>query len=278
MTTHAAKSREATTPTGDTAAILAQVFKTSGNHKKLSARERQELLQDDIIELILTKQLSTGDPLPTEKKLIEELGVGRNSLREALKVLEGMGVIEVRHGFGTFVGGHALNSMTRGLTFRGRLSLFHGGREALELTDVRQALEVGLISQSVPLIGEESLQALQEAVAGMEANMKTGQPWSEWDQKFHAALYSPLKNELLSGLLDVFWQVYNNIAATLDAVAPTTETQMEELVQAHRALYLAVKEQDPARASELMEAHFEGLRGRLLAWQKHYEEGTLPQA
>lgn len=114
---------------------------------RFSAQNRSRALQAEIMELILERDLKAGDPLPTENELASALGIGRNTLREALKVLQALGVVEIRHGFGMFVAPRNFDALTDGLTFRGRLSLRHEGQEALQLVDVRQALEAGLIGE-----------------------------------------------------------------------------------------------------------------------------------
>ena len=72
-------------------------------------------------------------PLPTESELTAALGVGRNTLRESLKALQAVGVIEIRHGFGMFVAASNFEALTDGLTFRARMSLRHHGEEAMQL-------------------------------------------------------------------------------------------------------------------------------------------------
>ena len=104
------------------------------------------------MDLILERELEAGDPLPTENELAAALGVGRNTLRESLKVLQALGVIEIRHGFGMFVAPSNFEALADGLTFRARLSLRHHGQEALQLVDVRQALESGLIGSAMDLM------------------------------------------------------------------------------------------------------------------------------
>ncbi|WHS50715.1 FadR/GntR family transcriptional regulator [Rothia sp. SD9660Na] len=235
-----------------------------------AAQKRQLQLQHDIIDLIFQRQLGQGDPLPTEQELIDELGVGRNSIREALKVLEALGIVEVRHGFGTFVGGNALTSMVRALGFRGQLALYHGGQEALELVEVREALEVGLLRSVIPVITQEQLSRVKEAYDAMEASVHQGTWLAEHDQRFHAAIFEPLGNELLSRLLDVFWQVYDTIAGVLDTVAPLDEGQTCTLLEAHRKLYEAISDKDADAATTLMREHFVGIRERLTSWQANW--------
>ena len=178
---------------------------------RFSAQARLKALQADIMELILERGLEAGDALPTENELSAELGVGRNTLRESLKVLQALGVIEIRHGFGMFVAPSNFDALADGLTFRGRLSLRHHGQEALQLVEVRQALESGLIAGAMDLMTPERLLAVEESVLRMEALAGAGEDFVEADAEFHRRLFEPLNNDLLISLLGVFWNVYRRL-------------------------------------------------------------------
>ena len=71
--------------------------------KKTSKKEASLVLQDKIKSLIIKQNLKSGDLMPTENELIEQLGVSRSSLREAIKSLEALHILDIRHGVGTFV-------------------------------------------------------------------------------------------------------------------------------------------------------------------------------
>lgn len=80
-------------------------------------------LQEKIKTLILQRKLKSGDLMPTENELIELFNVSRSSLREAIKSLEALHIVDIRHGIGTFVGSSSLTPMIRGLTFYAQLHL-----------------------------------------------------------------------------------------------------------------------------------------------------------
>ena len=163
------------------------------------------------MELILERELEPGDPLPTENELSAALGVGRNTLRESLKVLQALGVIEIRHGFGMFVAPSNFDALTDGLTFRGRLSLRHHGQEALQLVDVRQALESGLIGAAMDEITRGTAGRGRGVRAPDGSAGRGRRALLEADAEFHRRLFEPLNNELLISLLGVFWKVYRRI-------------------------------------------------------------------
>ncbi|MCQ2002169.1 FadR family transcriptional regulator [Arthrobacter zhaoxinii] len=231
---------------------------------RFSAQNRSRALQADIMELILDRDLKAGDALPTEGELTLALGIGRNTLREALKVLQALGVIEIRHGFGMFVAPANFDALADGLTFRGRLSLRHEGKEALQLVDVRQALESGLIGEAMDLSTPDHLAEIEATVQQMETLAAEGEVFTEVDEAFHYQLFEPLGNELLSNLMSVFWKVYRKIHAELggDPLINLTET-----AAVHRGIFEAVKDGDKELAAERLRRHFDGIRGELAKLQ-----------
>jgi DNA-binding FadR family transcriptional regulator len=224
---------------------------------RFSAQARLRALQSDILELILERDLVPGDPLPTENELTAALGVGRNTLRESLKALQALGVIEIRHGFGMFVAPSNFEALTDGLTFRARLSLRHHGEEALQLVEVRQALESGLVGAAMDRISAEQLAAVEESVNRMEALAAAGEPFIEADAEFHRRLFEPLNNDLLISLMDVFWKVYGRIHIELGG---PYAVDLQATAAVHRGIYEAVATADKALASERLSTHFDDIR------------------
>lgn len=225
------------------------------------AAQRMHALQNDIMDLILRRDLDVGDAMPTENELCAELGVGRNTIREALKVLQALGVVEIRHGFGTFVAATSFTSLGSSLAFRGRLSLRHGGQEALELVDVRQALESGLVGPAIDAMSEADIVVLDELVTAMETRAQKGVSFLDEDQNFHRHLYTPLRNELLSSLLEVFWNVYRQIHED----AGVEQHGLIESAEQHRDILNAIVRRDKVKAAEKINLHFEGIRSHLMA-------------
>ncbi|UVJ40294.1 FadR/GntR family transcriptional regulator [Arthrobacter sp. CJ23] len=226
---------------------------------RFSAQARLRALQADIMELILERELEAGDPLPTENELSVALGVGRNTLRESLKVLQALGVIEIRHGFGMFVAPSNFDALADGLSFRGRLSLRHQGVEALQLVDVRQALESGLIGSSMDVMTTEQLALIEESVRKMEEQAAAGEHFVAADAEFHRRLFEPLSNDLLINLMGVFWKVYRKIHVEIGM-------GNEDLIATaamHRSIYAAVAAGDKIAASERLNRHFDGIRSRI---------------
>jgi DNA-binding transcriptional regulator YhcF (GntR family) len=136
---------------------------------------RTEEVQQAIKQLILERGLASGDPMPTEFELVEELDVSRNSLREALKALQAVGIVEIRHGFGMYVGSMSLGALVDELTFHARMSKRQGRDDLAHLVDVREVLERGLVEQVIDRHLLSDTTELDEIMRRMDAEAAAGQ-------------------------------------------------------------------------------------------------------
>lgn len=222
----------------------------------------REEVSDRIKRYILEHKLRPGDPLPTEHELGETLDASRSSIREAIKTLAALDIVEVRHGHGTYVGRLSLAALVEGLTFRGLLSPTDDFRVLAELVDVRELFERGMAARIVPALDAEHLDALDAAVAEMADRVGTGQDFAEVDRAFHALLVEPLGNELIGELSSACWDVYAIVAPELNVL---TEQDEREIVAAHRAIVRAARSGDVDRFERAITKHYAPVRRRIAA-------------
>jgi len=222
-------------------------------------RTGNDSVQDAIVELIFSRGLKPGDLLPNERELVEALAVGRNSVREAIKSLQALGIVTIKHGSGTYVSAGSLEPLVGLLSFLARISLHTDGRAALELVQVREALEVELIPRAVAQTRPDDLARLDVHVRAMEERADQGQPFTDVDMAFHEALYAPLGNGLLSELLRSFWLAYSSIA---EAVGER-EVNLARTAANHRRIYELVAKGDGAGAAAAVRNHFDDIRARM---------------
>jgi DNA-binding FadR family transcriptional regulator len=222
-------------------------------------RSRALEVQDEVKELILRRRLAAGDPLPTESELVEELGVGRNAVREALKALQAVGIVDIRHGFGMFVGRMSLNGLVDELAFHSRITMGDERSHLGHLIEIREALESGLVQLLIDHHPAADFHLVDEVMARMEAEARVGVVPPETDRLFHDVLYRPLGNPLVGQLLGAFWDVYHQLR---DELGEPDESP-EDLARRHRDIHNAVIAGDRAAATAAMRAHFAGVRARL---------------
>jgi DNA-binding FadR family transcriptional regulator len=215
--------------------------------------------QEGVKDLIVRRGLVAGDPLPTESELMEELQVSRNSIREALKALQAVGIVDIRHGFGMFVGRMSLAGLVDELAFHSRITLQNGKNHLAHLIEIREILESGLVQRLIDLGQEADLTPVAEVMARMEAEAQVGDISPDTDRLFHDVLYRPLGNPLVSQLLGAFWDVYHQLRGHLGA----PDESPGQVARRHRDIYVAVLSADKPAAVAAVYAHFDGVRNRL---------------
>ncbi|MEK8228540.1 GntR family transcriptional regulator [Oerskovia sp. M15] len=129
---------------------------------------------EQIKEYILRAHLRPGDVLPTEAELCSFLGVSRSNVREAIRTLAALDIVEVRHGYGTFVGQLSLKPLVEGLVFRGVLIPGDDFSALREVVEVRQALDISMADQIVAEMAGSRNPELERLVGEMERKARAG--------------------------------------------------------------------------------------------------------
>lgn len=213
------------------------------------------IIQDQIKRFITDNRLGSGDLLPPEGQLAADLGVSRGSVREAIKALESLGIVEVRHGDGVRVRAFNFDSTFDLLSY----GVHFDPARVTEILQVRVWLEVAAVADAAERIGDEELVQLSALLDGWEEKAARGEDVSEEDRSFHRMLYTPLGNESLIGLIDIFWVVYHAM------VVPSLGSDRNPIatVATHRALLDAIQARDVALAVQRMRDHFRNLEVRI---------------
>jgi len=212
-------------------------------------------IQRQIKALIIENDLQAGDLLPPEAQLAKDLGVSRGSVRESVKALESLGILEVRHGTGVVVREFnfdpVFDLLTHGLVFDpARIG---------EILQIRKWLEAMAIDEVVKHISESQLDTIQSLLVEWEHLAATGEPTSPFDRSFHQKLYEVIGNRSLIALLDVFWAAFHS--APVHSIS--TDMRPSTTVQDHWAILRAVRERDPVAARERILEHFGSIEQRL---------------
>lgn len=214
----------------------------------------KRVIQDEIKKYITDRNLRPGDLLPPEGQLAEFLGVSRGSVREAVKSLESLGIVESVHGEGVRVREFNFDSILDFLSY----GLVFQPSRASEILQVREWLEESAIALVTDVISDAELDQIEKLLARWQTKTAAGESISEEDRSFHRMLYAPLGNGSLLSLIDIFWVVYNALAVK---AVPQDEDPLLT-VRAHRELFEAVRSRDPVLARERMRTHFRNIEAR----------------
>lgn len=226
--------------------------RTTGSRPPLRGHE----VVEGIKAYILRNKLTSGDPLPTESELCVAVGASRSSVREAMKTLAALDIVDVRHGHGTFVGRLSLTALVESLAFRGLLSSAEDHEVLGQVVEVRQTLEQGLAGQIIASLTAEHRADLDALACEMVARSRRGEDYLDVDREFHLKLMEPLGSDLLLQLTEAFWQVQAIVAPTLRTDPP----EVERTAELHQAIVDAIESGDERRLRDAVADHYAPLR------------------
>lgn len=208
-----------------------------------------EQVAEQLLGQIGARRLKPGDVLPPERELTESFGVGRSSIREALRMLESQGVISAVNG-GSFVVADAANPLNSSLrlmfTLDDRTGLHH-------LFELRRILEVEAAALAAERHGSEHLDEMDAAIAEMEASLADsgGDRFIDADLRFHLAVAEATGNRLILHSMQAVRDVVRRALITVYSIPSSPESAVVE----HRAVRSAISSGDAARARQEMSNH-----------------------
>ena len=209
-------------------------------------------VQESLRGYIESNGLKAGDPLPPETFLAQQLGVGRNSVREAIKALESLGILETRRGVGVFVKEFSFQPLLDNLAY----GLGDSLRDIEELREIRRVLETGLIGKTIAQISEADIAELRAVTERMRQRAERNESFVEEDQQFHELLFRCQNNRMLNGLIEVFWRAFykaSDFANLTNADPLSTWRDHHEIVE-------AIVARDVEKARTRLDEHYEGIK------------------
>ena len=233
--------------------------------RKLRGPSLNVVTQNHIKDFIIENNLEPGDPLPPEGEFAKELGVSRGPVREAVKSLESLGIIEVRRGEGLFVREWNFDPVLETLQFGMRVS----PETLVELYQIRKWLEIAVTGDAVKKISDDELMQLDILMLQWERAIKTGEEYIQYDEEFHRIILGTLQNQSLMKLFNSFWLAFNNYNR-----GELCSVDLKHVINAHRSVVEAIKKRDPERARQALQEQFLGFQERI---RKIVEQEKLQQ-
>lgn len=214
----------------------------SGNEDK---RTLADIVADRLIDYIQKRSMQPGDKLPTEAELTQMLGVGRSTVREAVRRLATRNILEVRQGSGIFVSDkRGVPEDPLGVTLLGS-----GVETALQLSDVRLTLEPQFAALAAAMATEEQLVRIQECCERVEACIRKGVNYRREDIEFHNSIAACSGNHILENIVPV---ISSSIRISIQK---TEDAYRQYTLEEHRQILAAIMRRDPIGARYGMAAH-----------------------
>jgi DNA-binding FadR family transcriptional regulator len=225
--------------------------------------KRRKLYEDvatRIEEMIHAGRFAPGDQLPSEKDIMEELGVGRSTVREAMLSLRKMGLVTGRSGERSRVTTPTPNVLVNELSGAARLLLTQeGGIQKFQ--EARTLFEVGLARLAAQRATDEDIESLREALEENRMSIGDHESFKQTDVAFHLAIASIPRNP-------IFTSMHNAVAEWLTeqrTISGRTPQAFDAAFVAHTRIFDAIAKRDPGRAQDEMQRHLEAVAK--LYWQ-----------
>ncbi|MCM3628927.1 FadR family transcriptional regulator [Paenibacillus glycanilyticus] len=164
--------------------------------RKIKKQHTHELVSEEIIKYIAEKELEEGDKLPSVDELVNMFGVGRSSLREALRYLEAIEIVKVINGKGIYV------SDSGSYRYSGKVKIDNEKSFLLDILDVRRALEGKAVELAARRITDGKIEEMKACLAEYDERKQKGLDTSAIDYEFHQHIYDAAANPLLHSVYD----------------------------------------------------------------------------
>lgn len=216
-----------------------------------------EEIAQRVLDLIRAQQLRPGDRLPAERELARRLGVSRPVLREALRALALMKVVDIRHGTGTYVTSLEPRQLISHLDFA-----FSSDESALtKVFEARRVVESGNVRLAARRVSDEALDELSALLAQLQLALDDPEQFSRVDIAFHDAICRAADNFMLAQ----FMTIVDTLGKVSRQRTGRQRRVRETAVRDHRLILDALRARDPDAAERAMRGHLDHIETALHA-------------
>jgi GntR family transcriptional repressor for pyruvate dehydrogenase complex len=212
----------------------------------IARQKTYELVAERLLGLISTRRLGPGDPLPSERELVELYHVGRSSVREALRMLETQGVIE-----GATKGSFRIAEFGSTLGSSLGFLITVDAADYSELFETRRILEGEAAALAASRRTKAQIRSMAKAIADMEAGLPSEEPFITADLRFHLLVAHATRNRVLLHLMEAIRMLLHRSLSSSYHIAGSPE----RAVEMHRLILDAIEGARPEEARQRMQEH-----------------------
>ncbi|WP_333651480.1 FadR/GntR family transcriptional regulator [Lacrimispora sp.] len=199
---------------------------------------------------IRSGELRIGGKLPAERELSEILGISRNSVREAIRTLDNMGVISSHQGAGNFLTGNFENNLVESLSMMFLLNQI----DYKQVSELRRALEMEALMLAIDNITDEEIQSLVKIMSLLETGTEANNV--VLDKKMHYNIALASKNTLIINILQALSEVLDKFIVDLRREILSQDDSRKILMEAHNGMLESLITRDKNLAYESINKHF----------------------
>lgn len=222
-------------------------------------------VSEQILRSIIEGDYVVGDRLPPERELSEQMGVSRNSIREALGTLQALNIVSSHAGSGTYIENLPDSKELEALI----LPVIEESENPTVVFEARKVFEPGVIEQAIPSLEERDFDVLRQILGNMESLLDSGkyEEAYEANARFHLYIAKAVENPIVRNSMSSLWkQTHNELLR--EAVANYWKDNKEKANELHWQLLDAMARKDVRTSKEIVREHYEGPRKYFL---KNYE-------
>ncbi|MBN1995210.1 MAG: FadR family transcriptional regulator [Anaerolineae bacterium] len=219
---------------------------------EISRKTLPDQIAQQLIDFIAAEGLTPGDLLPSTAKLSESFGVSRPVVREGLRALASLGIIEIVNGKGAVV--KPLDDKLLQVFFHRAVQLRH--KSIIELMEVRQPLEVQSAFLATERAAAKDLAKLETIVVAMAQNLHNLEVYANLDVEFHLAIASAASNTMMYFLIGSIRESLEE-AILRGLRSRHSDAELERVQETHEMIFEAIKGGNPAQAAKMMAVHFD---------------------
>ncbi len=225
-------------------------------NESLGGKSIVDRIVDNITNAIINGELKPGDKIPTETELCESMGVGRNSIREAIKILEAYGVVHIRRAEGTFVNQQYDSKMLYPLLY----GIILQKDSADQIIELRKVIDIGVLQVAVNKLTKEKLSQIENSLIELERaitspNADVSKIYDA-DVMFHAEIVGVTENIMLKSIcLYVDKITKQSRILAIDQILKLKAT--DQLLELHRNIIKLLIEKKVDRIPSVVEEHYQ---------------------
>lgn len=215
-------------------------------------KKAYEIVMDHIKNQILDQELMIGQTLPPERELSEQLGVSRNSVREALKILSVVGVISSKQGAGNYVSCDFQGYLVDTLSMMFMLDQL----DYDQINQIRLGLEMQAYALAIKYAGNDEILQMQEYVRRLDQSTDDDEK-TMLDKKIHFAIAKASRNILILNILNALSEVMDIFISDMRREILQTEKRKGMLQEAHKQMVECLLKRDVVNGQKAMADHFD---------------------
>lgn len=227
---------------------LSFLIESSKDTKKRRLTATMEILAE-IKNRILKGKLKPGDKLPTEQELVDEFVVSRTVIREAIKMLEAVGLVKIIRGSGTYITLNPTSSFIQTLT----LAILYKHSNKEQIYELRKFIEIGALESVIEKYEKKDIYEMEKSIENMkslvgidDSDFVNHVDAARFDLMFHRAYIEATHNPLLISLVDGMWEtLFFSIESSI-----TKKKDLERTIKNHLAILKSIEKRDIGKSRQ----------------------------